>query len=1088
MACSNCSVGLFINDFTTDWLSGNGTTFTSPNGTTVHITSPSSLTVSKGASNLLFDAPSSGQVHFLHWGSANNFLAILTVEGGASGTRTVSLINTAGASLQSHVLLTVLASSSTPLPIVNFCQGDGSVLLTMASDGTSVTNIALWPADTTTGFSLCAAGSLVATMQISGNVTATQLEIRHGGSIIASCPRPAAVCSVSAATVMFPDAVLGPGVAAALSVRTATATISNTGNNCMTIDSISPNAPFTVASTTPPLPATLQVGESLHVNLQFAPTTPPPLPHTYDLNLAININSATPAGGSTSIHCHGLARAAHFTLSFNDPLSFGTVPRSTTPEPTRTLTIQNTGEADITVTVPASASSHYQWTGASQVLHPIAPGNTLAVAVALHTSVEGSFPETFQFTSTASGSPHTVHLNGTICVPRPIIQVPNTGPVNLGNVQQGFRTVRMFRVRNAGNALLQFSARIVAAMPGDPASEAAALLFGLIEDSGTPVTSPLSSFLNQPVDPATACGVVTTGTGEFDFGIAFFANVAPAPVSARLEIFNHNDTTSGAPASFLINLAATVTNPVSVDVELVLDRSGSMADPSGSRVKIETARDAARLFVELSRPDVQDRIGLVRFNTVPENVASIDFITSGNRDAIAGVIDAAHFSPDGGTAIAGGVLKAEDDMSTHPRATIPAALNRVIIVLTDGQDNTPYQNPADSVYYTLLGGDYPAPTPPFSSIHTEALPVPSGIKIYAIGIGDSIDVGRLGTLSTSSGGVFLQAREFSGSDFFNLEKHFTQVYMEAVDYALISDPEFDILPGETHNFEFEVLTGDKSAMVVLYDHTVRLPFMLFTPHGETVDLLSVPPDFSIRPGISPTARFLEVNMPQGEPERYAGTWKVRVQHDRRACFYDDVRGERRFDPENFGPGFQPKGCKEDFNNPVHYGIAIGAGSNFAMIPFVTPGIVHVGEPIQLTAMISEYGLPVRGGTVTVRALRPDGSITTHLLPDDGLHGDDAADDGTYGVSYIHTHEEGTYVFTFTAIGHSRDGKEVKREAIRSKYVEGRQPLVPVNPGNERTRPGISDKCCRLIGLLLLIGLFIGVLILVLLFLIWKSPL
>ena len=83
----------------------------------------------------------------------------------------------------------------------------------------------------------------------------------------------------------------------------------------------------------------------------------------------------------------------------------------------------------------------------------------------------------------------------------------------------------------------------------------------------------------------------------------------------------------------------------------------------------------------------------------------------------------------------------------------------------------------------------------------------------------------------------------------------------------------------------------------------------------------------------------------------------------------------------------------------------------------------------------------------VKAVRPDRSIITHLLPDDGLHNDDGPDDATYAIPYVQNYQEGTYVFTFATSGKSRDGKEVKREAVRSKYVEGRQPLVPEDPRN-----------------------------------------
>ena len=61
------------------------------------------------------------------------------------------------------------------------------------------------------------------------------------------------------------------------------------------------------------------------------------------------------------------------------------------------------------------------------------------------------------------------------------------------------------------------------------------------------------------------------------------------------------------------------------------------------------------------------------------------------------------------------------------------------------------------------------------------------------------------------------------------------------------------------------------------------------------------------------------------------------------------------------------------STPLLYGIAIGVGSGFRILPFVTPGPVYVGDPILLTALISEAGLPIRGCTVTVEATRARGN-------------------------------------------------------------------------------------------------------------------
>ena len=81
---------------------------------------------------------------------------------------------------------------------------------------------------------------------------------------------------------------------------------------------------------------------------------------------------------------------------------------------------------------------------------------------------------------------------------------------------------------------------------------------------------------------------------------------------------------------------------------------------------------------------------------------------------------------------------------------------------TDGQDNKPYTNPDDGVSYTLLGGG-----------GTTALPVSPDVRVYGVGIGDSIDTGRLAQLAQATGGQ-LHVLTFAGLDFFKLEKHFTR--------------------------------------------------------------------------------------------------------------------------------------------------------------------------------------------------------------------------------------------------------------------------------------------------------------------------
>jgi hypothetical protein len=1070
MSCINCNNGPFINDGTVAWLTNN-ITITTPNGVTLTQVlggANPGIFVSKGAVNQPFQE-NGDTLAFLNWGTPKNFLAVLRR---TTTQRFLTLINTADPTLKTNTILNPGATSADQGPFINYCQGDGSIILTIFQ-----TNLALWPADGNTTMAL-AAGTATNPAQSFATVTATQIEIHSGSNVVAAVAKPTGHCVVMPganppATIDFGTVVIGAGVPASLTTKTIQATIKNTGTSCLQISTITNLAPFSVvpASFTAAL---LQPGDKMMFDILFDPGTTTGSPFSKDLTI-----NPVPVAGDKVIKCKGLARAPQLKLSVVPPV-FPLTPKGTTSSPVN-LQIKNLApsEGDVNLqTFPAPTAPEFTWTP------PIVPvtipyGGLLNIPVTFSPIVEGVINRVVTLTSSAANSPHIFTLSGTGCSPHAVISL-SANPVALGEVQKGFRTVRIFKIANPGNDILTFDADIEAAVPADPNSVADAAFFGLLSDETTPVTSPLPSFVNKTIRPTSPCGNFQSGTGEYDFGIAFFAGdgaalPTPRTVNAILRIFNHNDTSSGAPASFSITLTATITNPVSVDAAMVIDRSGSMADPSGTRKKIDTAIDAAKLFVRLSRPDVDDRLSVVRFNNVPEIIPSlgIQSITSANQLAIEGQINPANLTPSGSTCIAGGVIVAETDIRNNPRAVTPTALNKIILVLTDGIDNTNYLNPADGQKYSLLGDS--------TSI---ALPVPTDLKIYALGIGNDIDVARLGQLATSTGGVFLHTIEFSGPDYFNLEKHFTQVYMEAVNYAQIADPVFDILPGETQTFDFEVLNGDKSAIVVIYDKDfIRVPFQIFTPLGELIDLLSVPAGFQIRPGITPTARFIEINMPPGEPARYAGSWKILVTHDKRACYSTGENSRTENMPDNYAYGFQPVNCKDGYDTPITYGIAIGVGSNFNLVAFVSPGIVKIGEPILLSAMIAEFGLPVKGCTVLVKEVKPDGTISWQTLFDDGNHGDDAADDGSYAVSFTQTSQEGTYTFTFSATGYSRDGKQIQREVVRSKYVEGRVPLVNPNPSSGS---GLGvDKCCESMKSWLRVVVIILVLIVILLLLIWR---
>ncbi len=1053
MPCLNITNGLFINvDPNLQWKSANATE-NAPNGTQLQLNNggPSpGITITRGAATQFFTKFPSGQLHYMRFGNPQNYILVLDVR--SSGDRFVTLVDTATTSgITTQSILFVNEPSTVGLPVVHRSQGNGSLFFIYSPSNTAtIKSVQICRSDD--GTTLCSAVPFGPSGQVTAEATATQLHIKDGGTNVSTCARPAPDCDVIPNQHTFPDAVLGPGVDPSLASHTEQFTIENDGTDCLTITGITNIAPFSVSGTSMPLPVTLDPAESFTVDVLFAPATP----GNYSENLPIN---PTPANGDTVLRCVGEGRPPVLSLTFAGTVGFGRVPLGSSGA--ASLTITNNGEATVNVNLPASPGGiPFVW---SAFAGPITTGASQAIPITFTPVVEGVATHTLTFTSNASGSPHNVQLQGEGCVANAemAVVVPPGPFVSFGNVQRGFRTVRIARVNNNGDGPLNFRARI----QGTDAP-----LFG-IQQEGTSITSPASDVLFT-VNPVAPCGV-PAGPGEVIFGITFYANDVPGTYTAQLVIDSHNATNVPTP-SLAYDLQAVIIPLINIDVELVIDRSGSMGETSGERIKIQTAIDAGRLFVQLARPDVEDRIGLVRFNDTPEVLTGFEIqdITAGNQATIAAAINSGTYSPSGNTSIAGGVRVAVKDIDTHPRATPPAELNTAVVVLTDGKDNTPYTDPDDGVTYSLLGGD-----------GTTALPVPPGKRVYALGIGDSIDAARLGQLAQATGGDFLHVQDFSGLDYFKLEKHFTQIYMDSVDLATISEPTFLIDANDTHVHEFDVLRGDVTFMVVIYDRDgIRLPFYLESPLGEVVELTTIPAGFQLRPGVTNTARFLEVRLPEGEPDRYAGKWRAVIFHDGVACFdprqvtTTAVVTQPPPSPSNYGFGFRPEQC-EEFDDPIMYGIAIGVGSNFRMMPFVQPGIVRVGEPIALNAVVTEFGLPVLGCNVTVEAEAPDGVITHHTLRDDGSHSDGDPDDGDYGKLFTGTHVEGVYGFTFRATGFSRDGEPVVREAFRSKYVEGRVPLDP------STRPGGDDACCRRISLLM--RWIIALLVIAILLLLWS---
>ena len=286
--------------------------------------------------------------------------------------------------------------------------------------------------------------------------------------------------------------------------------------------------------------------------------------------------------------------------------------------------------------------------------------------------------------------------------------------------------------------------------------------------------------------------------------------------------------------------------PITRDVMLVFDRSGSMALAGASgRTKIEEARDAASLFVQLIRAGTGNRLGLVSFSTAASS--PVDFtladVNAANKNALigpspftGGLVGA--LVPGGSTTIGGGLNAAYGQLSS--------GLNqRSVLLFTDGLQNTPPMvNPADTS--------------------------PSNVNVNAIGYGTpaSLDGALLTAVAAAHRGQYVRA-----DTNLQLEKFFALAFGNIFESGLLMDPEF-VLPArqkESLPIPFQVCEEEAITIVVGWDRPDgRLLVEATTPLGVVVNQATP----GVESSSGATWTFLRIPLPQaGERD---GLWKAKV--------------------------------------------------------------------------------------------------------------------------------------------------------------------------------------------------------------------
>ena len=195
-----------------------------------------------------------------------------------------------------------------------------------------------------------------------------------------------------------------------------------------------------------------------------------------------------------------------------------------------------------------------------------------------------------------------------------------------------------------------------------------------------------------------------------------------------------------------ISRAAEVTPGEGIDIVLALDESLSMSDRDlGPKNRLDTAKDVIREFMSNRK---NDRVGLVAFASEAVTVSPL----TTDYPLLLQLLDGVSFGrlPEG-TAIGQGLATAVNVLRDS------RAKSRVIILLTDGQNNAGDISPADAAHmaellrirtYTVGVGAATPPPPPQRGPRS----APSGS-----GSSPSIDEQTLRQISETTGGSYFRA-------------------------------------------------------------------------------------------------------------------------------------------------------------------------------------------------------------------------------------------------------------------------------------------------------------------------------------------
>jgi hypothetical protein len=479
---------------------------------------------------------------------------------------------------------------------------------------------------------------------------------------------------------------------------------------------------------------------------------------------------------------------------------------------------------------------------------------------------------------------------------------------------------------------------------------------------------------------------------------------------------------------FQFELRAHSIHRPTVAVEMVLDQSGSMADPAGTSglTRLEVLKDAANLFATV----IQDNngLGIVRFdqNAYPPNdptyggMAITKILSDADRNTAHNVINAhgAH----GDTSIGNGLIMGHNQILGIPAGTYD---NAALVLLTDGLENRP-KTIADAIAAGATDN-----------------------RTFAVGLGNEFQVntGALNSIAGSTGGNLLLSGVLTNGtdDFFRVKKFFLQILAAVTNTSIVRDPTGYINVGTRLKIPFLLTEADINCRVILLTDYPVVKLAVETPDGKVIDGTNAAA-FGVTFKTDGNTKTASFNLPLAFQAQkiQAGTWNAVLEVDE-VLFKRTVSILRDKNPNAAG-SLQGKGAK--------YCVSMHSFSNLRMTAAVTQNGYAPGSTLTLRATLKGYNLPVeKRANVRAQLEYPDHTQAILSLAE--------IQPGVFETAMV-ANMPGIYRFNVQANGVTYKGVAFTREQILNAAVFRGQDLPPPII----TDPTRDEQLCRLLECLL----------------------